>query len=118
MLTRIVNYCRRYRFKSLITVMSAPKLQEFKRRTITAERMVQSLQEQLNSLTKEIQSKPKRNYGASSNPNEDHKNDDTLNTFVDESKIYPVWYTPYTPSEANRKDKIMVLNSLCPSQKV
>ena len=96
--------------------MSTQQLQDFQRRTIMAENMVKSLQEQIDALKQEIQN---NDNNQSANPSTiDYKDDSKQSGTFRPDETYPVWYTPYNQLQANQPDNIKVLNSLCPSEKV
>ena len=118
MLSRFVGRFRVHRLNKYIGIMSNQTLQDFQARTIKAESMVKSLQQQLNSLQQQTHSNNSatRPLVTSANPADESK-EPFSNTFQPD-KTYPVWYTPYDQVQSQQPNKIMVINSLCPSTKV
>lgn len=102
-----------------IGIMSSQTLQDFQARTIKAESMVKSLQQQLQTLQQQIHSNntSKRPLTSSSNNQSDESKEAFSGTFQP-NKTYPVWYTPYNEIQSKMPDQIMVINSLCPTAKV
>merc|ERR1719447_583947 len=98
--------------------MSNQTLHDFQARTYKAESLVKSLQQQLNALQQQVQSNNTSTRPIVTSANEADDSKEAFSNKFQPDKTYPVWYTPFDKIQSEQPNKIIVINSLCPTTKV